>query len=148
MDIDTFLRELSRLEREFGRGQENLASFECKDCEACTNCMFCTHCQYCHACTHCERCVSTTSSSHCVACERCHKCAYCRECQRCLGGSYVIRSIDCVDCTYCYGCVGLIKKEFHILNVRYPRKDYFELSAQLDEDLKRMAGHRPSPEQG
>jgi len=40
-----------------------------------------------------------------------------------------------VDCTYCFGCVGLVKKEFQILNVRYSRKDYFEITAELTAAL-------------
>ena len=135
MDTETFLNELARLERDFGRGQENLACFECKACQGCTRSMFCERCTACHGCTHCIACQDCTSCAHCVGSKRCHHCAYCRDCSRCLGGSYLIRSTDCVDCTYCFGCVGLIKKEFHILNVRYPRKEYFELTAKLDEAL-------------
>ena len=55
---------------------------------------------------------------------------------RCQGSSYLVHCRDCVDCTYCFGCVGLIKKEFHILNVRYPRNAYFELTAKLEQALK------------
>jgi hypothetical protein len=40
-----------------------------------------------------------------------------------------------VDCTYCFGCIGLVKKEFHILNVRYGRKDFFEITVRLTAAL-------------
>jgi hypothetical protein len=35
--------------------------------------------------------------------------------------------------------VGLVKKEFCILNVRYDRKEYFELTEQLKEELAQQA---------
>jgi len=145
MDLDTFLSELARLERELGRGDENLASFQCDGCLRCASCMFCTDCADCYRCTHCNGCTRCTACSHCSGCERCHDNAYCRDCVRCQGSSYLVRCRDCVDCTYCYGCVGLIKKEFQILNVRYPRKEYFELTARLDEQWRaRQQGAAPS----
>ncbi len=144
MDLDTFLSELARLERELGRGDENLASFQCDGCVRCASCMFCTDCADCYRCTHCDGCTRCTACSHCSTCERCHDNAYCRDCVRCQGSSYLGRCRDCVDCTYCYGCVGLIKKEFQILNVRYPRKEYFEITARLDEQWReRQQGAAP-----
>jgi hypothetical protein len=43
--------------------------------------------------------------------------------------------VACADCTYCFGCVGLVKKEFHILNVPYPRTQYFEIVKRLTAEL-------------
>ena len=39
------------------------------------------------------------------------------------------------DCNYCFGCVGLSNKDFHILNVAFPRKEYFEVTSRLRKDL-------------
>jgi hypothetical protein len=36
--------------------------------------------------------------------------------------------------------VGLVKKEFHILNVKYPRKEFFEITAELQERLAGQLG--------
>ena len=33
------------------------------------------------------------------------------------------------------GCVGLVKKDFHILNVGYSRKEYFEILEKLKREL-------------
>jgi hypothetical protein len=39
------------------------------------------------------------------------------------------------DCNYCFGCVGLSNKDFHILNVSFPRKEYFDITARLRKEL-------------
>lgn len=140
MDINTFTTELRRLQDELGRKDANLASFQCEGCLRCGSCMFCVACQDCYKCTHCQGCVDCSLCAHCRGCRRCHDCAYCRDSVRCQGSTYVVRSVDCVDCTYCYGCVGLIKREFHILNVRYPRKDYFEITAALEDAFAQREG--------
>lgn len=132
MELDIFLAELGRLGAQCGRQDANLASFQCEGCLRCASCMFCEGCEDCFHCTHCVGCVDSSSCTHCRDCRRCHDCAYCRDSTRCQGGAYLTLCQDCVGCTYCYGCVGLVKKEFHILNVRYPRKDYFEITAALD----------------
>ena len=44
-------------------------------------------------------------------------------------------SQDCSSCTYCFGCVGLVRKEFHILNEPYDRKTYFKLVKALMAEL-------------
>ncbi|MDY0000092.1 MAG: caib/baif family protein [Polyangia bacterium] len=132
MDLDTFNAELGRLRAQCGRPDSNLASFQCEDCLGCASCMFCQRCESCFHCTHCLDCASCSSCTHCRNCQRCHECAYCLESVRCHGSAYLTLCQDCVDSTYCYGCVGLVKKEFHILNLRYPRKDYFEITTSLE----------------
>src|ERR1700722_12389471 len=59
----------------------------------------------------------------CVACERCEQCSEC-----CTASAYLVRCFDCSSCTYCFGCVGLYKSDFSILNQRYDRATYFELT--------------------
>ncbi|AKF85427.1 hypothetical protein MFUL124B02_12280 [Myxococcus fulvus 124B02] len=39
------------------------------------------------------------------------------------------------DCNYCFGCVGLAKKDFHILNVPFPRTEYFKVVGKLRKEL-------------
>jgi len=40
------------------------------------------------------------------------------------------------DCSYCFGCVGLSGKDFHILNERYDRAEYFRLTQALLRELR------------
>ena len=46
-----------------------------------------------------------------------------------------MRSVGCSDCTYCFGCVGLVGKDFHILNEPYGRTEYFAMVSTLSRDL-------------
>jgi len=135
MDKSDFLAEYARLEREHLGRKPNVGSYRSEGCELCTKCMFCVECQSCHRCTHCIRCEASSDCSHCRDCRSCHSCAYCIECSSCSGSAYLIRCTACVDCTYCFGCVGLVRKEFHILNVQYSRTQYFELLAKLAPEL-------------
>jgi hypothetical protein len=43
---------------------------------------------------------------------------------------------DMSECNYCFGCVGLSRKDFHILNVKYSRSDYFKLVNQLKKAFR------------
>jgi len=46
-----------------------------------------------------------------------------------------VRSVDCTGCTYCFGCVGLVRKDFHILNVGFNRQEYFQITQRLRKEL-------------
>jgi len=39
------------------------------------------------------------------------------------------------DCNYCFGCVGISKRDFHILNLEFDRKDYFRIVGRLRREL-------------
>jgi hypothetical protein len=132
-----FLAEYGRLEREFQAQKQpiNIGCYQSTDCESCDRCMFCNGCRSCYRCTHCQDCVHCGGCSHCRDCEDCHACSYCVETRASSGGTYLVRCITCADCTYCMGCVGLVKKEFHILNVQYTRTQYFEIVAKLKQEL-------------
>jgi hypothetical protein len=43
---------------------------------------------------------------------------------------------DCTECNYCFGCVGLSRKDFHILNEKYSRADYFRIVGALTKTLR------------
>ena len=73
--------------------------------------------------------------THCKACRRCHSSAYCQECTACSDSNYLVHCTDCFECDYCFGCVGLSKKEFHILNKKYSRGDYFRIVGELKKQL-------------
>jgi hypothetical protein len=121
-----FAAELERLRRTEGPPSDNPASYRTEGCERCISCTFCQSCTDCYRCTHCVGCSSTTGSKHCVRCTRCHDCSHCEDSEDCTGSNYLVECLSCTDCTYCLGCVGLTKKEFHILNVPYPRSEYFK----------------------
>jgi hypothetical protein len=130
-----FFDEFQRLTRDFTADAGNPSSYACKECERCTACMFCEGCANCYRCTHCEGCRDCSECSHSVECVSCHTCAYCVQSELCVGSAYLTLSRNCADCTYCFGCVGLSRKDFHILNQPYSRKDYFDLVKKLKVEL-------------
>ena len=130
-----FFDEYQRLARQFSTEAGNPGSYACKGCERCTSCMFCERCQNCYRCTHCEACRDCTECTHSVECVSCHASAYCVQCELCTGSAYLFMSRNCADCTYCFGCVGLSKKDFHILNQPFSRKEYFEITKRLRAEL-------------
>jgi hypothetical protein len=70
-----------------------------------------------------------------VDCTALHDCAYCVRSDRCTRSNYLVLSTSCSECTYCFGCVGLTKADFHILNVKYTRSEYFRIVKSLEEEL-------------
>lgn len=134
MDRRTFLSELARL-RTAARQRGNLDCFESESCDNCSRCMFCEDCTQCHACTYVRASTGCTSLVHSAECEACHRGAHLIKCLRCVDSRYLIECTDCAACTYCFGCVGLVDKEFHILNTPYDRKTYFEKVAELKTAL-------------
>jgi len=138
MDIQTFLRELQRLGQSQRDGRQNMSSYEVDQCSGCAACMFSSGCTNCYRCTHCTDCSGCTHCTHCMGCTDSHDCAYCTDSEYCIQSAYLTSCVACSGCTYCFGCVGLVKKEFCILNVQYPRKEFFELTAKLTAELRRM----------
>jgi hypothetical protein len=130
-----FEAELENLLRTWARDDSNPASVQCERCRRCTSCMFCVDCEECYRCTHSRGCRSSTHLTHCVDCTGCHDCAYCVQSENCTKSSYLVLSRGCSECTYCFGCVGLAGKDFHILNVKYTRSEYFRIVASLEAEL-------------
>ena len=131
----SFLEEYQRLAQAFTTDASNPSSYACTNCERCTSCMFCSGCQNCYRCTHCVDCRDCNQCTHTEQSISCHGCAYCYQSELCTGSQYLFYSRNCSDCTYCFGCVGLSKKDFYILNVPYPRREYFELVKKLKLEL-------------
>jgi hypothetical protein len=130
-----FEAELEKLLRSYARDDSNPGSIQCQRCRRCTSCMFCVDCEECYRCTHSRGCSASTHLTHCVECTGCHDCAYCVRSENCTRSSYVVLSRGCSECTYCFGCVGLAGKDFHILNVKYTRSEYFRIVASLEAEL-------------
>jgi hypothetical protein len=132
-----FEAELRRLVRAAGEGADNTGSIEVIDCRRCVECTFCARSvglYRCHYCTDSERLVSST---HCRSSRDLSQCNHCTDSERCMQSSYLVRCFDCTACSYCFGCVGLVGKDFHILNQPYSRSDYFATLARLQKQLGR-----------
>lgn len=126
-----FEQALAALKREHSADKSNPGSYGCVDCERCYHCMFTTGSTDCFYCTYCTDCVSCTHCTHCRECEECHNSSYCTRSKNCTNSSYLILCQECEECVFCFGCVGLVKKEFHILNQRFSRDQYFRIVAEL-----------------
>ncbi|HUL61200.1 MAG TPA: caib/baif family protein [Anaeromyxobacteraceae bacterium] len=130
-----FEQEYQRLLRAFAQEDENPGSISSTGCRQCVSCMFCKDCEECYRCTHCQGCQASSSLTHCVDCTGCHDCAYCVRSENCTRSSYLVLCRSCSECTYCLGCVGLAKKDFHILNVKYGKTEYFRIVKALEKEL-------------
>lgn len=130
-----FESELQRLLREYASEETNPGSIQCVGCRRSVSCMFCTDCEECYRCTHCKGCRTSTHLTHCTDCVGCHDCAYCVSSENCTRSNYLVLSRACSECSYCFGCVGLAKQDFHVLNVKYTRSEYFRIVKALEKEL-------------
>jgi hypothetical protein len=137
-----FEAERQRLLREFAGESANPGSVSCSGCRRCVSCMFCEGCEECYRCTHSRGCRASTHLTHCVDCTGCHDCAYCTASENCTRSNYLVLCRSCSECTYCFGCVGLAKADFHVLNVKYTRAEYFRIVKALEAELG-LARARP-----
>jgi hypothetical protein len=109
---------------------------ECKRCASCARSTFCLDSERLVGCHYCARSTNCTDCSHCDNCTRLVGCHHCSFSENCTSSSYVVRSSALANCNYCFGCVGLSGKDFYILNERYERQDYFEITNRLSRELK------------
>lgn len=124
LDKRAFLAELARLQKRLpDRG--NPGCFQVDGCENCSHCQFSTGCKNCHRCSYATGCTGCTHCTHIERSVECHQSSHLTESQRCVESHYLVMCQDCAECNYCFGCVGLVRKEFHILNEPCDRKTYF-----------------------
>jgi hypothetical protein len=135
MNRTEFLSEFKRLETELGRDIPNTHCVSSDNLSACAQVMFSNGLENCYRCTHCADCHDCSNLTHSHGCRSCHGSAYLTNCQYVYASAYLVNCVGCSDCTYCVGCVGLHKEEFHILNVKYTRKEYFEVLKKLKREL-------------
>lgn len=134
MDSRQFDAELRALRSDLlDRG--NPDSFQSDNCTNCSQCMFCEGCENCHGCQYSKNSVGCTQCTHVMACTQCHQSTHLRHSARCVSSHYLTHCDDCADCTYCFGCVGLVRREFHILNRPYDRPTYFKMVHALNAEL-------------
>lgn len=131
MDAREFEKDYKALLSSYRDEGANPQSFEVKNCRHCGSCMFCKNCDACYRCNYCEGCEYCSECTHSKGCTNCHNSAYCEHCTNCVGSKYLEHCEACADCSYCFGCVGLVHKDFHILNKPYGRIEYFEIVAKL-----------------
>jgi hypothetical protein len=135
MNKAEFEAELRKLVQSFETRTDNERCVQCTGCERCVDCTFCKNSKAlarCHYCVDSQRC---SDSTHCRASRDLIRCNHCVASERCTQCSYVYRSVDCTECTYCFGCVGLVRKDFHILNKPYDRSTYFAITGKLVREL-------------
>jgi len=136
MDPKDFQKKLAELEHAFATDPVNNNSHNVKGCTRCTNCVFCEDSDRCYRCSYCRDCIDSTNLTHCRECTACHHLANSVQCNACTSSAYLIMSRDCTECNYCFGCVGLSRKDFHILNEKFSRSDYFRIVGQLTKTLR------------
>lgn len=132
---ERFQREYARLVAEHGARGDNTGCVECANCSGCIDCVFCRDCVRCYRSRYSVACAESQLLTHCERCRDCRSLAYCQDCDHCGDANYLVSCSYCFECDYCFGCVGLVKKDFHILNKKYSRADYFREIARLREAL-------------
>jgi hypothetical protein len=114
----------------------NQGCVECVRCSGSAGCTFCRDGDRLIRCHYCVRCALCNDSSHCQGSRNLTHCSHCLDSESCIDSSYLVRCVGLTECTYCFGCVGLTRADFHILNQRYERAEYFALTRQLSRELK------------
>ena len=135
MDLREFKSRLELLLGDYNSNPQNLASHKLIDCSRCFHCVFCRNCDRCYKCSYCSDCSESSHLVHCHTCRGCHHSANCYECTTCSNSAYLVMCSDCSESNYCFGCVGLVRKDFHILNEPYGRAEYFEIVGRLKAEL-------------
>ena len=130
-----FLTEYRRLVAEHLERGNNVGCVECVSCTGCTDCVFCRDCVRCYRSRYSVGCVESELLTHCERCRDSRSLAYCQGCDHCGESNYLVSCSYCYECDYCFGCVGLVKQDFHILNKKYSRSDYFREVAKLRQAL-------------
>lgn len=126
-----FDRALDALRRQVQADPANPASYQSDSSTRCFGCMFTTESSDCFHCTYCHQCRDCSDCTHCTRALNCHASSYCVDATSCHKCTYVLLSSHCYECVFCFGCVGLVKKEFYILNRPFKRQVYFKIVAEL-----------------
>jgi hypothetical protein len=135
VDAEEFTATVERLLAEHGAAPPSPGCVETVESTACTDCVFCKSCVRCYRSRYSVGCEDGFFLTHCRACTQSNALSYCTECSHCSNSNYLVRCVGCFECDYCFGCVGLVRKEFHILNVKYSRSEYFARTAALRKAL-------------
>jgi hypothetical protein len=132
---DEFVTEYKRLVDTQMSTATNVGCVECTDCAGSIDCVFCKGCVRCYRTRYSTDCRDSALLTHCQGCTESRSLAYSQNCDHCGDSNYLVQCAYCFECDYCFGCVGLVKKDFHILNQKYSRAEYFRLVAKLRVEL-------------
>jgi hypothetical protein len=130
-----FERAFRELVEQHGKRSDNERCIECHGCAACADCTFCKSSKRLVRCNYCVEVEESVDCNHCFGSRALVGCTHCNASERCSRSAYLEQCVDCDDCRYCFGCVGLSSREFHILNRRYEKSEYFKITGQLRRDL-------------
>jgi len=132
----SFKKQYQALLARSGRTQGNTECVECVACTGCEKCTFCHGSQRLLSCHYCETCEGCIECQHCRNSKSLVGCQHCEASERCNLSSYLILCVGLSRCNYCFGCVGIANADYHILNQRYDRRDYFRILETLPKTLK------------
>ena len=135
-----FVRALSALRAEHDSAKKSTGSYKSEQSVRCFDCMFTTSSKDCYRCTYCTACSDCAECTHCSDCSNTYASSYCVSSDHCTKSSYLIMSSHCHESVFCFGCVGLVKKEFHILNRPFKKDEYFKLIKQLTPLFPNLKG--------
>lgn len=135
MNLSEFNADFKQLKRDFESSGYVFGDTGSSDLTNCSFCLFSSKLVNCYRSTHSTACQECTYITHCHSCQYCHHSSNCVSSDHCSHSAYLVLCSWCSECTYCFGCVGLHKKDFHILNVRYPRDQYFAITKRLRREL-------------
>ena len=135
----------------------------------CENCEGSTHensknLRHCFNCTKCEDCAygmqmdetydsMDTDFMGYDRSEKCYQAIGCSGIYNCIGCDSCWHDHDlmycqlCFSSNNCFGCISLNKKEYHILNKPYSKKEYEKIVPQLIEHMKKPIASAVSPYQ-
>jgi hypothetical protein len=130
---EEFLASYRALQQAFDPTTSNPGGFELTACVACSQCVYCSGCERCHNCRYAVDCVDSYQLTHCAGCRRCYSVGFCYRSEDCSNSNFLLFCSACSSCDYCIGCIGLQKKDFHILNHKVTRAEYFRFVAALKE---------------
>ena len=130
-----FLNTQRQLVKEHAQDAVVIGGVDSQGCTACVDVMFSSDCHRCYKAIYSVGCTDSSFLTQSARCRDSHQLVYCEDCDHCARCNYVIRSSRCFECDYLFGCVGLVGKDFHILNQPYRRSDYFRIVKELREAL-------------
>ena len=133
---EEFLASYRALQEAFAATPSNPGGFELSACVACSECVYCSGCERCHNCRYAVDCGDSYQLTHCAECRRCYSLGFSYRCVDCSNSNFLLFCSACSACDYCIGCIGLHMKDFHILNTKVSRSEYFRFAAALKEMLK------------
>ena len=113
----------------------NHGCVECVGCRGCSGCTFCRDSERLVRAHYCVDCSLCSDCSHCRKSQGLIGCHHCIECEHCSASSYLVRCVAVTGSTYCFGCVGLGRADYHVLNEKYEREQYFAIVRQLSREL-------------